>query len=87
MRRFYGKAAQAHAMNVIPLRPHVRYFCSACDQQYHQHESPDHRDCIDCPFCPGCGRAFAPGDADCPACGSKRVNLARASNCVEATRG
>lgn len=59
-------------MTVIPLHPDVRYYCSACDEHYHPHERAKHEHCIKHEFCTGCGRAFAPGDDDCPMCGSSK---------------
>jgi uncharacterized OB-fold protein len=59
-------------MNVVPMRPNVRYYCSACDEHFHEHERVKHEHCIVHTYCAGCGRAFAPGDDDCPSCGTKQ---------------
>lgn len=56
--------------NVKPLRPHVRYWCSDCEEHYHEHERAKHKSCCPHTFCTGCGRAFSPGDDDCPMCGT-----------------
>jgi hypothetical protein len=57
-------------MSVTPLRPNVRYYCSDCDEHFHEHERAKHEKCCPHTFCTGCGRAMAPHEDNCPMCGA-----------------
>lgn len=62
-------------MSVSPLRPNVRYYCSACEKHFHEHEVQTHEQCVKHVWCQGCGVSLREWELDdpCSICGAVRV--------------
>lgn len=58
-------------MNVVPMFPDSRFYCSDCEVHFYDFERHKHEKCCPQIYCPGCQFALQPGDADqCQRCGA-----------------